>query len=249
VENSKGNVNPVFKLALYGDSLANPRHGIVKSEERYIALIENHLRNKQKYEYFEIRDRAEGGATLSKLYNQYIEDNTYFELPGNILIIHSGIVDCAPRPINEYNRTKISKLPGFLKKTAIKYIHENRAVLLKKNGGYVKTELTKFTELMKNFINEGMNNYDCCFVINICPTNKEIEKHSPGFTNNINAYNDVIYKLIINTGSDKINLVNLNQMIKDNIEEIDKYVVKEDGHHIHAITHHWIAQEIINKLK
>ena len=206
MEYPKGNL--IYKLALYGDSLANPRQGIVKSEERYISLIEKYIRETDKFSYLEIRDKAKGGATLTELYNQYIEDNTYYELPGNTLIIHAGIVDCAPRPVNDNNRNKIAKLPNFIKKIIVNYIHKNRASILSKNGGYVKTELFKFKDLMNNFINHGIENYNRVFIINICPTNKEIEARSPGFSNNIDKYNQAITDLVENAKSKKINLIN-----------------------------------------
>lgn len=238
----------MFKLALYGDSLANPRHGIVKSNERYLSIIENYIRNNGINDFIEIRDNAKGGATLYELYEKYKEDNTYFELPGNVLIIHAGIVDCAPRPVADITRTRISKLPEFFKKIVIKYIHQNRASLIKKNNGYVKTTLTLFKDQLFEFANHGKDNYEKIFIINICPTNATIEQRSPGFTNNIDRYNKVIDEVIFEIGSNKLRLINLNQHINQNISHIDDYVVKEDGHHIHPLTHTWIAEEIIKQI-
>ena len=157
----------MFKLALYGDSLANPRHGIVKSNERYLSIIENYIRNNGINDFIEIRDNAKGGATLYELYEKYKEDNTYFEIPGNILIIHAGIVDCAPRPISDDTRLRISKMPSLLKKVIIKYIHNNRASLIEKNNGYVKTSLRLFKEQLLEFINDGKDNYEKIFIINM----------------------------------------------------------------------------------
>ncbi len=241
--------NSVFKLALYGDSLACPRQGIVKSHERYIALIEKHLRSKNPNTYIEIRDKAIGGATLSKLVESYNEDNTYFELPGNILIIHTGIVDCAPRPIADSTRNKIARLPNFIKKRIINYIHHHRAQLLNKNGGYVKTDVNRFSNLFSNLLNHAIQNYDSIFVINICPTTTKIENHSPGFTNNINRYNSEIPSIIKKINSNKINLVDINSYLNLNTENLEKYIVAEDGHHIHSLTHNWIANQIISKIQ
>ena len=238
----------MFKLALYGDSLANPRHSIVKSNERYLSIIENFIRNQGIIDFIEIRDNAKGGATLYELFEKYKEDNTYFELPGNLLIIHAGIVDCAPRPVTDNTRTRISKLPKFLKKIVIKYIHHNRVSLIKKNNGYVKTSLTLFKEQLFEFVNHGKDNYEKIFIINICPTNVTIEQRSPGFTNNINKYNKAINEVISEIGSNRLRLINLNQYINQNIIQIDDYVVKEDGHHIHSLTHTWIAKEIIKQI-
>jgi hypothetical protein len=248
MEDSKNAINDIYKIALYGDSLACPRHGIVKSHERYIALLEKYIRSQNDIKYLEIRDNAMGGATIEDLYNQFAEDNTYYELPGNILILQTGIVDCAPRPINEKIRGRISRLPHIAKTLAIKYIHKNRASLINKSGGHVKIELTKFVDLMQVFLNEGIKNYQKIFIINICPTNSAIEQHSPGLSRNIEKYNNAIGELVTNTKSEKIHLINVNGLVKNDLNNIDKYIVKEDGHHIHAITHAWIADEIIHCL-
>lgn len=241
-------MNKVFKLALYGDSLACPRKGIVKSHERYIALIENHIRRISNYDYLETRDKAIGGATITRLIAEFKEDNTYFDLPGNILIIHSGIVDCAPRPINEVNRKRISRLPGFLKTKIIKYIHHNRANLLNRNGGYVKTDFSKFSSQFSSFVNEAILYYEKIFVINICSTTERIEAHSPGFINNINRYNTEIRTVISKANSNKVYLVDINHYINSHAMEIENFIVAEDGHHIHPITHRWIADQIISQI-
>jgi hypothetical protein len=236
----------IYKIALYGDSLACPRQGLVKSNERYIALLEKYIRSHNSFGYIEIRDKAIGGATIQKLQNEFLEDNTYFELPGDIFILHSGIVDCAPRPVNDHTRGRISKLPSFLRKPIIKYIHNNRAKLLQKNGGYVKTDLNKFINAFDNIVDIASRNYKNVFVINICPTLKRFEERSPGFTKNINLYNERISYTIKNFSN--IRLVDINSFIKQNENQIENYIVKEDGHHIHPITHQWIAQQIIDNL-
>lgn len=238
--------NSVYKTALYGDSLACPRQGVVKSHERYLALVENHLRKTNNCNYFEIRDKAIGGATIKKLYNEFVEDNSYYELPGDIFILHTGIVDCAPRPVNDEVRGKINKLPNFIKKHVIKYIHNNRAKLLQKNGGFVKTDLNVFMQTFNEIIDIASNNYKKVFVINICPTLKQFEDRSPGFTKNINLYNENISNAVKNRNN--TSLVDVNTFIISNQTKIEKYIVKEDGHHIHPITHQWIAEQIISKL-
>lgn len=246
--NSKNKLGLVFKLALYGDSLACPRQGVVNSDERYIARIENHIRTTKSFDYLEIRDRAIGGATLSNLYKEYLEDNSYYSLPGDILIIHSGIVDCAPRPVNQTTRDRISKLPGFMRNWIIGYIHRNRAKLLKQSGGYVKTDQVQFSKVFNVFLNHAILNYDKVFIINICPTTRKIEAHSPGFSDNITNYNRIINKAIATIDSGKIHLVDVNNLILSEADSIEKYIVAEDGHHIHPLTHNWIADQIIAKI-
>lgn len=239
----------IIKLALYGDSLACPRIGIVESNERYIALVEKHLRKFDDSFYLELRDKSKGGATLPDLFSTYIIDNTYYNLPGDYIIIHSGIVDCAPRPINESFKKRINKLPLRVKSIVIKYIHNNRAKLIKSNkGGFVKTKLEIFEEVLRNFLAHASENYKKVFLINICPTNDKIEAHSPGLKANINIYNEKILEVFKSIKTSNIFLIDIYKELQS-VENINNYIVEEDGHHIHPITHKLIAEKIISFLK
>lgn len=233
----------IFKLALYGDSLACPRQNIVNSHERYIASIDSFLRSRS-FDYIEIRDKATGGATITDLYNAYKLDNTYFALPGDILIIHSGIVDCAPRPIKDTLRDKISKLPAFLKKPVIAHIHKNRRKLILKGEKVVRTEKKVFQNTLETFLHDAVVNYKKVFVINICPTNDDTNYRSPGFSESISEYNLVIAQTIEMVNSPRLGLIDIHQFISKQ-NNIDKYIVKEDGHHIYPSTHKIISELII----
>ncbi len=236
----------MIKLALYADSLGCPRKGIVNSDQRYIALIENHLRTKYNQEYIEIRDKSKGGVTLPELLEQYNVDNGYYQLPGDYFILHAGIVDCAPRPIGDYLKQKISVLPGILKNRIIKYIHHNRARFINRtNGRLVRTSPTDFEKTLSNLLNHTSSNYTKTFVINVCPTNQLIETRSPGLTKNIIKYNKIIEDAIISLRSENVILIDVYNELSSS-KDLDLYIVKEDGHHIYPLTHELIANKIIS---
>jgi hypothetical protein len=239
--------NKLIKLALYGDSLACPRIGVVDSHQTYIALIEQYIRKTTHPEYLELRNKAEGGATLHQLYQAYAKDNTYYTVPGDFLIIHAGVVDCAPRPVAETTKQKIGKLPAFIKRRVIRYLHNNRANIITKSGGHVITSQEIFRKQVHIFLTDAEKNYKKVFVINICPTNQEIEAHSPGFSNNIKQYNTIWKEEIDALKSSKIKLINIHDYILST-GAIDTYILKEDGHHIYPITHQWIAETISKQL-
>ncbi len=242
-------MNRIYKIALYGDSLSCPRKGIVRSDKRYLAQLENFIRKKRNYEFIEIRDRARGGVLISQLWDEYEEDNTYYDLPGNVLILHSGIVDCAPRPIAPEQRNRLSRLPAFIRKPIINYIHKNRAKLLRKNGGgFVNTTNEKYKEVMERFLKSGCENYEYVFVITICPTNSETASRSPGLPVNISLYNTIIKETVQAMNKKNLFLVDVNGMICANETAIDDFIVKADGHHIHEKTHTWIAEQIVNTI-
>jgi len=239
----------VVKIALYGDSLAMPRKAIVKYNERYIYLVQEWIQKKVSPEYIELKDRAKGSVTILDMIEQYEHDSGYYEFPGDILILQSGVVDCAPRPVAQETREKISRMPAFIKKIVVKYLHRNRSKILQKGNAHVRVEKELFFNSVKQFLQRAQKDYKRIYVINVCPTNKKTEEHSPGFTNNINEYNTLIKKAIKETDSPTISLVDINKYINDRFEKIDDYILKEDGHHLTPLGNKIIAEDIISKEK
>jgi acyl-CoA thioesterase-1 len=238
-----------FKIALYADSLGLPRQNKVKYEERYLYLVQEKLQESLGLRKIEIKDRAKGAATIEDLYTQFCHDNSYYDLPGDLLILQTGIVECAPRPVNEKTRKIISKLPIWLRERVIKFIHNNRRKLIERNLGLVRMDKNKFQNLYSEFLNYASKLYKNIFVISICPTNPAFEKRSPGFTNNINKYNEVIQTEISKLAAENVFYININKTIMLDYANIDKYILKEDGHHITPMTHAIIATQIIEVLE
>jgi hypothetical protein len=236
----------IFKIAIYGDSLACPRKGVVESHQRYIALVDQFLHS-QSFDYIELRDKAAGGISLPMLYNSFYSDNTYFSLPGDILIIHAGIVDCAPRPVSDRLRSKISILPAFIRQPIISYIHKNRRQLILKGKKYVRTDKQTFEKTLDAFLEQSIPHYKKILIINICPTTTEFNDRSPGLSDSISIYNEIISESIRKKKSAKVELIDIHSLIMKNKEKIIEYIVKEDGHHIHPVTHKIIAEKIISK--
>ncbi|MBK7666229.1 MAG: SGNH/GDSL hydrolase family protein [Sphingobacteriaceae bacterium] len=238
----------IFKIALYGDSIACARQGVVESFQRYIALVDVFVRTKD-LNYIEIRDNAIGGATLPELYNLYLKDNTYFSLPGDLLIIQSGIVDCAPRPISDSLRSKISKLPKLIRNLAISYLHRNRRRLILKGKGYVRTNKIVFKNTLEKFLQHAASNYKTVIVVNICPTTPHFDKHSPGLSDSIALYNNIIDNTVEKLNVNNVFVLDIYNRVFREKGKITEYIVEADGHHIHPITHKIISEEIIEKCK
>ncbi len=232
----------IFRVRLYGDSLALPRKGMVKSEERYIALLENSWREKKGQGCVDIVNRAWGGASVDMLHRAYVQDNSYFELPGDVLIIHSGVVDCAPRPVPVWLREIISGLNWRIQNPVVSFLHNNRSRILRSGFVYVRTEISVFEKHLREFLSHASRNFSRVYVINIAPTNEKIEKHSPGFTSNINKYNEKIRKVVDELRCPSVLLVNIHDYIKSRPEHIDNFVTTDDGHHLTARSHRFIFE-------
>ena len=141
----------------------------------------------------------------------------------------------------QFLRKTISRLPHAVRKHVIKLIHNNRSKLLNAGISFVKTPKKKFEATLDRFINEALTRFEHVFVVNICPTNKETENHSPGLTNNINEYNQIISR---STKNNFCHLIDINSAIINNGNISD--IILEDGHHINK-TGHNIIFNLINK--
>ena len=239
-----------LKIRIYGDSLGLPRIGHVKNEERYITLLEQYVR--QKHTNIEYLDRTRINSTVPYLYRWYAEDNAYFGNIGDVLIIHCGICDCAPRPIPPKLRGFISTLKGKFKQLVVNLVKKNRARLQKNNFIWRITDPNIFLEIYTKWIAEASKLFKQIYIINIAPTNEATEKHSPGLMASIEQYNTMIAEILNITNNDNLYLIDIHQNINKEIisqnNHINQYVLEEDGHHIAPKTHQIIFNKIIETL-
>ena len=235
-------------IQYYADSLGLPRPGHVSIEERYISLLENWFR-KNRTETVFVVDRSRGGSTIDKLYEVYQEDEGYFDniKEKDILIIHEGICDCAPRPVPLAVRDFISSLPIFLKVRIIRFIHRNRARLLRNGFAYYLVSKKKFEADLKAWLEKALKRFDRIYLFTIAPTNDQIEAHSPGLQKSIVAYNESIKKVVALFNDDRINLIDMHSVIFQSQYPLDELIIKEDGHHLTALAHQIYAQQIIDR--
>lgn len=233
------------KISLYGDSLSLARPDMVNSDERYFYKILEHYKQNCPTKIIETIQRSKASITSTELVDLIYHDNVYYNWYGELCIIHFGIVDCAPRPVNNETRKKIGKLPLLLKKLVIRYLHKNRRkILLSGNANYI-TPPKYFQANMKSILKTASANYNKVFVINICPTNSETEDKSPGLTKAIETYNDIIGKEIAVLEVPNVKLIDINNLIKSSKDHVDQFIVKEDGHHITPKTHQLLFDKII----
>src|ERR1051326_4751730 len=130
-------------ILYYADSLGMPRPDLVDMNQRYIYLLQQWLEKQTGEEIF-VLDRAKSYSTIDTLFESYNEDHEYISARKDVLIIHDGVVDCAPRPMPRPVRDLISQLPGFIRKKIITIIHNNRSRLLRSGFRYLFTSVKKY---------------------------------------------------------------------------------------------------------
>ncbi len=227
----------------YADSLGLSRPGFVELNQRYIYLFERWLKENKPGELFLI-NRARRGYTIDQLSAVYFEDEEYIAGTKDVLIIHEGVCDCAPRPVSKKIRGIISKLPGFLKFRIISYLHKNRARLLRKGSVHYLVEKEDYEKLLTTWLQDAVTKFNRIYLLNIAPTNEGIENHSPGFGKSISEYNKIIENVVTAINSPVIKLVDIYSLIAGQAN-IDEFIIREDGHHITVKAHQLIADKLI----
>lgn len=206
--NSKKNNKVVFLT----DSLSLPRDlpEKVSYEETYLYLLKEYFPN------FEFIQFAFGGATINDLNKQadYIKS-----VNPSIVIIQSGIVDCAPRTLTRFELDFIHRIP-LISNFILKVIRKN-AILIRNNRKITYTKELDF-ELKLNNIKNKFNDSKV-YAIEILPVSVEYEKKVPGITTNVIKYNMVLHSVFSE---------NLIETKKFNKEEImsDFFHLNKKGH-------------------
>jgi hypothetical protein len=231
-------------IQYYADSLGLPKPGYVNLQQRYIYLFKAWLQQHKEEEIFLV-DRAKGGGTIEFLYSQFQHDEEYIVGHKDLLIIHEGVVDCAPRPIPLRLRKVISALPSPVKRRIIQCIHKHRSGILKSGFCFYLTSKKKYKSLLKEWLENASAKYSRIYVLNIAPTNSQIEMHSPGFSQSIQSYNEIMREVIDDFEGNKVYLIDSYRLLLDSGLSLDDLIIKEDGHHITARAHILYANELI----
>lgn len=227
----------------YSDSLGLARPGHVELNNTYIYIFEKWLRDSIG-EDVHLINRARRAFTIDKLYEVFKEDEEYIHGEKDVLIIHEGVCDCAPRPVSKGLRRIISMLPGFIKIRIISFLHKNRSTILRHGWRSYLVSKKEFERVLHQWLSEARMTFKRIYVLTIAPTNLEIETHSPGFSASINCYNNIIKQVVKDLNNDKIQIIDVYSFI-NSLKNIDDYIIKEDGHHITAKTHQLIAESLI----
>ena len=200
------------------DSVALPR----KFGSGVINWQESYIAKiKIHYSDFEVINVSIGGASIKDLRNQV---NYYKILNPQVVLLQCGIVDASPRAFGRIEMEIIKKLKLFrLTKPFVSFLRKFRA----HHYASPKEFEQKLIELKqalnaKRFLSLG-----------IIPSCSSYESILPGVTKSIHKYNSILIKY----ADDYISL-----------DEIPRDGVLNDHHHINAIGHQFIFEQLQKRL-
>lgn len=209
------------KILVIGDSLCLSRSQpeVVRLSETWPYLLKS---NKQ----FEIIQLGIGGGTIRSLYEQ----SAYYSASDpDIVIIQSGIVDCAPRALGWLEKEIINS--NRLLRFAFHHFFPTN--LMRKYRKITYTKTSEFKKLIEELINRFSNSK--IIFIGIVPASNEYEELVPGISKNIEEYNN-----IIETG------IRIQQGFFLNTRHIPMKGIMSDYHHLNVIGHEWLSEQISN---
>ncbi|MBS1495143.1 MAG: SGNH/GDSL hydrolase family protein [Bacteroidetes bacterium] len=206
-----------MRVLFLTDSLSLPRKyktGVAKWEDTYVNLLK---KARPDIEFIHV---GLGGGTITQI---FLLLNYYKLTNPDLVILHSGIVDCAPRALSQLELQLVIKLRIFrLVNPFTNFFRKHR------NISY--TNPKEFEETVVKIKNVFP---DVPFVtIGILPGCDEYEKTVPGITKRINTYNEILRR---------------NSTYISN-EDFPRDGIIEDHHHLNEKGHKVIFDKILNLL-
>lgn len=198
-----------MRILFLTDSLSLPR----ESEEENVSYEDTYIHKlRLRFPEYTIADSAIGGATIKDLYKQVFY---YKSFKPDIVILQSGIVDCAPRAYRSFGKKVLVKL-GLISKL------KGLTRFLRKYRGYTLTKPTKFkfylTKISLDFKDAKL------YSLGILEAADAYEKKVPNIQRNVKRYNEILKS---------------NSTFIDN-SDVPFDAIMNDYHHLNAKGHQLI---------
>ncbi|MGW8169127.1 MAG: SGNH/GDSL hydrolase family protein [Sulfurovaceae bacterium] len=214
------------RIVILGDSLGMPRPEI-KFEETYPYIFQENI---PRSEVYAKHRRANDSAIQSEFLN--IQDDIEY-MQADILVMHLGIVDCAPRLFSKREQNALR----YFKKIN-KYIiafMSNRRYFFTKLFPKVYVDIKSYEKNMRRLILSGKKSAKRVIVVNISDTSAENKKRSYHFENNIKDYNEVLFKLAKENSVELLNIYEIS----------DESILLDDGIHLNIRGNQLLAHKLL----
>ncbi|MEI3801748.1 MULTISPECIES: hypothetical protein [unclassified Chitinophaga] len=201
-----------MKVIIITDSLGLPRSTpeSVQFEDTYIEKL------KDRYKDIKFISLSLGGATLATLKEQYF--NYFQPVNPDLVIVHAGIVDCAPRALKKWEAAVINS--NFVSRKIYSVLFKRHTTFIRKVRKLTYTPMAQFEKMVGEF---GHLLQDKVVWFTIIPARTVYEEQLPGIADNINNYNSALKSVL---GSRVIDLA-----------DMPDEGIMSDHHHINEIGH------------
>ena len=229
-----------MKISILADSLALPREDVGGDdllEVTYPFLLDQSLRARFNGTAPLIFERGMRRRTI-----EYVVDEWYEQVvlkKPEIVIVHVGVVDCAPRVFLRREGAFVANIRfAWLRDRILKFTHDHRRRIVEfRRKVYVP--LPRFERLVQTVVEKARETgVQSLVFINIIRPPDSVEERSPGFQNNVIAYNRVLQE---QTKHSFVTLIDLNRIVEDGGGS-EKLTV--DGIHLSERGHVLLAEKL-----
>jgi lysophospholipase L1-like esterase len=229
-----------MKISILADSLALPREdvgGDEMLEVTYPFLLDQSLRARFGAAAPLIFERGMRRRTIEYVIDEW---NEQVELKKpEVVIVHVGIVDCAPRVFLRREGAFVANIRfSWLRNRILKFTHDHRRRIVQfRRKVYVP--LPRFERLVQTVVQKAREtNVQSLMFVNIIRPPESVEERSPGFQNNVIAYNRVLAEQAKHSF---VTLIDLNRIVED-AGGSEKLTV--DGVHLNEQGHVLLAEKL-----
>ncbi len=208
------------RLLVLGDSLTLPRSNpeVCHYDKTWPVIL------RSKYNIHQV---SIGGGTVGDLRRQV---SYHIDFGPQIVIVQSGIVDCAPRAFSQFElelMTRVWLLNSVLKQLARRYSRHLRRI-----RGITYTKPLEFGKTAAH-IRDSFPTTQFIW-LGILPAIRDYEKKVPGITGRINEFNAILQQLL---GSSFCSL-----------DDIPQEGIMSDNIHLNDVGHSYVAKKVELKL-
>jgi len=226
------------KVVIFADSLALAREGEddISYEATYPFLIEQHLRLQFSDRLPLILERGMRRRTI-----EYVLDE-WFELVElrrpNLVILHVGVVDCAPRIFLRRERHFVETMRWRgLRNFILGFVNRHRARIIRMRPR-VYVSLDRFGSLITEVVERAHSLRIPLVFVNIIEPPDELEQRSPGFCRNVKLYNNVLESKV---NPPAVRVIDLNGLVA---QRGKAECLTRDGIHLSREGHKVLSQEL-----
>jgi lysophospholipase L1-like esterase len=228
-------------IVILADSLALSRGkeaGNVPYESTYPFLLEQALRARLVNQAPHVIERGMRLRTIQNVLNDWYE---MVELRhADVVIVHVGVVDCAPRIFLPLERKIVSVIrPVCLRESIVHFTAQHRRAIIQLRPNRVYVPLEKFRKGVETVAHYA-SNLRALILINIITPLDDLEYRSPGFRRNVEAYNHVLQA---QANGKNVFVVDLDNLVWQHADPAQLMV---EGIHINEAGHRILAQELEN---
>lgn len=226
---------------MLADSLSLPRKeafGNIPFEITYPFLLESYLRQDECCNSPLLLTHGMRARTIKDVLTDWPERVELIQ--PDIVVIHVGIVDCAPRVFLQMENKIISKLkPAFFQKLILDFVNKHRRSIIQLRPNRVYIPLDQFQAALKKIVkNSQRDQVKALVLINIITPPDSLEYRSPGFQKSVEQYNHVLADQI---DQPWIHLLDINRVIQQNGGPENLTI---EGIHINSLGHELLAHEL-----